>query len=84
MDLVYLLVGFGVGILVGALLQDRVQRDREPSAQNELVVLLKEASANLDKDESVSIILTAAREDDDGSSLPDILGDEMQQNWRNN
>ena len=89
MELVYLLIGFGVGVLVGALLQDRVRRDETPKAPGELAELLKAAVSSVNKDEAVGITITAFREDDDkgGGDEPSgspCLGDEMLDNWRNN
>ena len=71
MELVYLMIGLGCGILIGALLQDRVQRDKESSTQ-ELARLLKQATADLNKDEMVSITLSAGKylDDDEGDVYP--------------
>ena len=89
MELVYLMIGLGVGILLGALLQDRVQRDKESSPQ-ELARLLKQATADLNKDEMVSITLSAGKylDDDEGDAHPsdDLPNIERQMldKWREN
>ena len=93
MDLVCLFIGLGVGVLVGALLQDRVRRDEVPKAPGDLVSLLKEAANFVNKDEAVGITVTAYRgdagDDDDDNDcqppdLPDWCDGKMVENWRNN
>jgi len=88
MELVYLFIGLGIGILVGALVQDRVRRDEAPKVSSDLASLLKEAASSVDKDEAVSITVTAVREDcggsDDGHPDFPFLCNEMMKNWRNN
>ena len=82
-EMIYLLVGLGVGILLGALLQERVVRG-EPK-QSEIAQLLKDAATMLGTDETVSITVVAGRENDDseGGSAPDVRLPKLE-NWRNN
>ncbi len=90
MELVYLFIGLGIGILFGFMLGDRGRRSKsdEPT---EFARLLKQATEDLGRDESVSVTMTAGKytsDDDDEGADPadDPLGIEQRllDKWREN
>jgi len=87
MTLVYLFIGLGVGILLGFMLGDR-SRQGKPDEPTEFARLLKQATNDLDKDESVSITLVAGKgSDEDGGGFPEAppsIEQRMLDKWREN
>ena len=87
MDYVCLCVGLGLGIMIGALVQEKIHAGEKPP--NDFDRLFKQACDELQPNEIVSVTLSGSKDiitdGDDGDELLNSLSPETSVNsWRDN
>ena len=86
MDTVSLYFGLGLGIIIGALIQEWNNAKRTPPT-GEMSKLFKDACDDLKDNESVSVTLTGGKyktDDGGGGGYMEALPPELADNYRNN